>query len=166
MDDQTFLVNGVDGATGKLLPSLTRDQVAARARGGKLHPWILTSLTNWLKSLRTRGRGLAIGDATDLADSGWAVIFARDDPRAADIRLKLKALLDHRRAQAGRKYDIYYREISGELGYAPGESKQQFLSRLNVGPGAAQPQRLPYYLLLVGDPESIPYELQYQLDIE
>jgi hypothetical protein len=100
-------------------------------------------------------------DDTQLDQSGWAVIFPKGgDPR---VRENLKPLLDMRRAQAGK----LYREIGGDEGYNFGEDKNSFLERVGAATsGPVDPERLPYYLLLVGSPEEIPYRLQYQLDVQ
>src|SRR5207244_3017951 len=65
------------------------------------------------------------------------------------------------------RYAHYFQEFSGERGYHAGESKRAFLTSRGAAPsGAADPEALPYYLLLVGGPEAIPYPLQYQLDVQ
>jgi len=98
-------------------------------------------------------------DPNDLSQAGWGVIFA---PNAYQtVRPALGPLLDWRRQQSG---DLY-REFAGDDGYRAGESAGSFLSRHGIGLGRVAPERMPYYLLLVGSPEDIPYRFQQQLDL-
>lgn len=101
-------------------------------------------------------------DPIDLAQAGWGVIFPATID-AAPIREALSELLTWRQAQAGSRY----RECSGAQGYRLGESKVAFLRRQGAATsGPVDPDRFPYYLLLVGSPEEIPFRFQYQLDVQ
>jgi hypothetical protein len=107
-------------------------------------------------------------DPKKLAESGWAVVFPFDvDPEGALVEA-LRPLMDHRRKQAASIKEQRYKAILGKkLGYRPGESKEDFLERMGAGGGGAvDPDQFPYYVLLVGTPEQIPFEFQYQLDVQ
>jgi tetratricopeptide (TPR) repeat protein len=99
-----------------------------------------------------------------LSETGWGVIFARDsDPK---VRAALQELLDLRKGQSTAKDPRYYREFSKRTdSYQLGETARAFLERHGAGLGTLAPEAMPYYLLLVGSPEEIPYSFQYQLDV-
>lgn len=99
-------------------------------------------------------------DPEKLETSGWGVIF----PHGVDvaIRAALMPLLEHRRKVAGSVQAGLYRELI----YRPGESLYAFLERHGVGPGLADPEKMPYFLLIVGSPEEIPFDFQFELDVQ
>lgn len=104
-------------------------------------------------------------DLKDLASAGWGIVLACGDPLEKVILEALTPLLDLRRSQASGEKPNRYQEFTGDRGYLQGESKLDFLERLGIGPGPVDPDRLPYYILIVGSPEQIPYSFQYELDV-
>lgn len=101
--------------------------------------------------LRAPGRSI---DAGDLSEAGWAVVYpAGEGPRYEPL---LRDLLDLRREQAG--------ELYRRIDLIPNETCDYFLERLRANTGQADPDRLPYYVLLVGSPRQIPFEFQGLLD--
>ncbi|MDR5753002.1 MULTISPECIES: hypothetical protein [unclassified Caballeronia] len=100
-------------------------------------------------------------DGEDLAAAGWGVIFAAN--AGEDLRGALEPLLKVRKDQAGK----LYREYGGAQGYLPGDTMRAWLGRAPrlKGLGPVDPRRVPFYLLMVGDPEEIPFRFQYELDV-
>jgi hypothetical protein len=152
---------------------LIRDEAALRRAEGwaKAEPALVTAADRELIEASRAALNEARREAmrreqlgTNLADLGWGVVFPRGAP--ALVRDALAELLEHRRAEASAKREGRYRELSGSAGYQPGESAAQFLARHGVGSGPPNPDRVPTYLLLVGGPEEIPFEVQYDLDLQ
>jgi hypothetical protein len=166
MDTDFLVFNGIDGVTGDyLLPPMPPAELSRMAQGQPIDPQHLNEL-RWKYRQSTEGHyGVVEGvDPKDLAQAGWGVIFAYNAEPA--VRQALSELLSHRQKQAALQKENRYKEYSGADGYRPGETKQAFLARHGVGPGPVNPDRVPYYLLIVGDPEAIPYRFQYQLDVQ
>jgi hypothetical protein len=99
-------------------------------------------------------------DPRKLEETGWGVIFAFGaDPAVYEA---LSPLLKLRKSQAGN----LYKEFLGPDAYRHGESKNDFLRRHGAAPGPVDPNAVPYYLLIVADPDTIPFRFQYQLDVQ
>jgi len=122
----------------------------------------LTPLEN--EFLQRSRQGLATALAlvrANIDELGWGVLFADDDPLRDAIRRALGPLLDHRSSQTRARF------TRSEYSVKPGEKAQEFLKRHGaLARGVEDADRMPYYLLIVGDPERIPFEFQYALDAQ
>ena len=165
-EEQVFF-NGVNEETGSYwLPPISHKEFCEKAR---LAP-IDLELLRKLKS-RSEQYGIEAGDPwrlpvqgidpLDLSQAGWGVIFAQGlDP---EVESSLSALLDHRRESVDNGRTCYFKELK----YQPGEGKADFLRRYEAADsGPANPEAMPYFLLLVGDPLQIPYRFQYEMDVQ
>jgi hypothetical protein len=170
---QELNLNGIDASTGGPIDDfpVTTEIIAKVARGQRITPEDLKDAKIKNSLTEQTHFGVAEGiDISDLAQTGWGVIFPASLPQKSvdAIKAALKPLLDLRKKQASAVDAAFYKEFIGpELGYKNGESKNDFLKRFGRGPGAADPAAgVPYYLLIVGSPETIPYTFQYQLDVQ
>ena len=93
---------------------------------------------------------------TSPTQAGWGIIFHPDT--APDVRAALAPLVAHRRKQIG--------DLVKELDYLTHEQTRDWYRRHGVSPGGVDPAIVPYYLLLVGGPELIPFEFQYLLGVD
>jgi hypothetical protein len=96
-------------------------------------------------------------EPTDLSQAGWAVVFTPDTPD--EVRKGLQLLIDHRARQAPP-------DRCKVLTYTPGQTREQWLAQYRASGANVEPTRVPYHLLLVGHPGAIPFELQYELDVD
>jgi len=172
-EEDLLFFNGINGSTGDyLLPPMTPEQVSRIAQGEEFDPDQLQDIELKIREIQEPDFAPIEGvDPKNLAATGWGVIFpGSNDPskiqEVLKIREALSELLDHRKKQATQKHEHYYQEYIGPKGYRPGESKKNFLARQGVGPGPADPDKMPYYLLIVGDPVTIPYRFQSQLSVQ
>lgn len=167
-DEPLLWFNGLDGRRGTyLLPPVPPRHLADLACGATVDLARLRELQDWVARGEGKARrGLKEGlDPGRLDEAGWGVIFP-GSADAAPLREALAPLFELRRAQAGKRQERFYREFVGDDGYREGETKVAFLARHGASPGPADPEKVPYYLLLVGDPEAIPFSFQYQLDVQ
>ncbi|MEO8449266.1 MAG: C25 family cysteine peptidase, partial [Gemmatimonadota bacterium] len=154
--------NGVSPEGAYLVPPVSAHLLAMLAQGEPLDPAMLKTLQHAFESKSAPTFG-ATADWSNLAASGWGILFsAEDQDRVAALKDALAPLLARRKAQAGARYY----ELEKEKAYRKGESKDAFLKRFKLGPGPVDPEKLPYYLLIVADPRKIPFRFQYQLDVQ
>lgn len=149
-----LVFNGIDAVTGAYLtPPMTLQRLVNEATGESLDEGHTAELSG------VGGAHLGVAEDPRRLDLvGWAVITTENDPGATVALQRLRPLLDLRREAAG---DLYR-----EFVYKAGESKSQFLARYNKGAGPVSPEKVPYYLLIVGSPEAIPFSFQYALDVQ
>src|SRR5436305_1810864 len=153
------VVNGINALTGEyLVPPMTLAEAAARARGTPPP----AEQAGWLRKLvqRLAGRFFALPldvEPTDLSQAGWAVVFTPDTPAA--VRKGLQPLIDHRSRQAPPdRFKV--------LEYRPGETREGWLGKYGAHGADVVPTQVPYYVLLVGGPETVPFDFQFLLDID
>jgi hypothetical protein len=161
MTGEPLRFNGIDGSTGRYLQEAASvEQLARRILDKRIHNTERGEL-QFRKLSDEPDFGVVFGcDPEILSEAGWGLVAAADtDP---DVLAALTPLCELRRQQAGERF----RAFTGSDAYLCHETKQEFLARFGMGPSSANPDKVPYYLLLVGDPDTIPYHFQYQLDIQ
>jgi len=160
-----FVFNGINGADGEyLLTAESEEELLERIA----IPSAQDAAEAKHRAKRARDAVAAPRDGVDprnLAQAGWGLVLAQDS-EADGIAEALAPLLEHRRAQASQLEERRYRGYRGVDGYGAGESGRDFLRRHGVGAGAADPDVMPYYLLVAGSPESIPWDVQYRIDVQ
>ncbi len=158
MNDRRIYVNGINALTGEyLVPPLTAADAAALARGKPPPPaehvgllrTVLTMIKNKFFALPSDVK------AEDPAQAGWAVVFTPDTPDS--VRKGMRPLLDLRAKQIPPdRYKV--------LEYK-GESREDWLGKYGAHGADVEPTCVPYYVLLVGGPDAIPFDFQFLLDI-
>lgn len=102
----------------------------------------------------------------DLSQTGWGLVFPAAMPqnRVKDILEALDPLIQQRKKLTGENL---FRVLSGpDEGVRPDDTAEAYLRRFKLSPGAKILTKVPGYLVLVGDPDEIPFRVQYQLDVD
>jgi hypothetical protein len=138
--------NGIDAESGTpTIPAMTpeqlRDRLYAAFDAGRLAP-------------PSAGVHLGLGEGCDperLCDAGWALVHHADDVAAADAVEELRQLRSADGVAARR------------LDYRTGEGVLSWLRRHGAQPGIVRAEGVPYYLLIVGVPEHVPFSFVQEL---
>ncbi|MEJ2735089.1 MAG: hypothetical protein P8189_16245 [Anaerolineae bacterium] len=159
MSEEKVWIIGINGVTGEyLVPPVEQAKIGAVVRGEVGDP----DLVRWLRRIwgviSRPHLGLPMDvDPADVGQAGWAIVFHEDE--AAAVKDALEPLIAHRRAQIGQ-------EKVKVLDYRSSDTWRAWLARNGIAPGTVDPAKVPYYVLLVGDPTQIPYRFQHLLDVE
>jgi hypothetical protein len=158
MSDDLIYANGINGLSGEyLVRPLQSAQLAARAKELPEDPEVSQQLEHVWEAISEPTWGLPFNlHPENVSEAGWAVVFRSDESDA--VKDALAPLIEHRRRADGGQVKV--------LDYLPGEGWSQWLRRHGTAPGNVDPEKVPYYVLLVGSPDRIPFAFQYLLDVE
>lgn len=152
-------LNGINGTTGYyLVPPLDTHKADALIKGNPMDP----DLARWLGRIWRVSSQPNLGlpmdiNAADVSKAGWGIVFHRDeDPTVKDALL---TLIEHRRGRVEK-------DRVKVLEFRKDEGRAQWLARHDISAGTVEPWKVPYYLLLVGSPEKIPFDFGHQLSVE
>jgi hypothetical protein len=159
LEEQPVYLNGVDALTGDpLWDPLSPEQVVVRAMAEfEAAP---RALRDEIKNLSDRKLqadfGMDVDHLDDPAEALWGVVLPAEGH--ASLRQALQPLISHRATQLGHQPKVF--EV------APDTSAVQFLRDNGVERGLGVVEKVPYYLLIAGDPRLISFRFQMELNTE
>jgi hypothetical protein len=150
-------INGINAQTGQyLVEPMTPKQLMPFITGEEDN-----SVINWLRNRQRMITTFQLGldyDWTDVTAVGWGLVFRQGE--IEEVKKALEPLYQHRLGQVKSK------DLVRKMEYHPGESWKAFLGHYGIAPGSKDPEKIPFYMLLVGSPEYIPFEFGNKLDVE
>jgi hypothetical protein len=157
--DDLIAFNGIDGATGDYLLRPLKESDASQI--AKDFPQDKT-MVNAISSAKRQTEVEHLGGAFDLnlddvTMAGWAVVFHQNEDQA--VKDALAPLVEHRKKQIGDD------TIVKVLDYREGEQVIPWLARQKIRFGVVEPEKVPYYVLIVGGPDRIPFAFGQALDV-
>jgi hypothetical protein len=159
-DDSRLHVNGIDALTGlPSVPPITEEDAARRAVGGSPPAEDVGVLRRLWDTLKRPFKGLPDDiTPTDVTTAGWGVVIPSGT--SDDVRHSIERLVAHRREHTRVPTDR-----CKVFEYTPGKTLGDWLRGLEAHLADVEPTRLPYYIALIGGPESISFEFQALLDM-
>jgi hypothetical protein len=159
-DEDKLVLNGINAVDGQYLTlPMEYGDAAQMIKGDVPDKAEVAWLRRVWRVISQPHLGLPIDvDPTLVRQAGWAIVFHKDEDAA--VRIALEPMIAHRRNQIGDTSKVKILE------YRSNESRAQWLARYGTGAGSVEPQKVPYYVLLVGGPERIPFSFCHQLAVE
>jgi hypothetical protein len=159
-EEQKIHFNGISGVTGNyLLEPMEIEKAAALARNKDKDTFAVNWLKNMGKALGQPHLGLPFFvDPSDVGQAGWAIVFHQEE--TDEIKNALQPLITHR---AKTVTDANKLKV---LDYQSGEDWSSWLARHGVSAGNIDPKKIPFYILIIGSPELIPFSFGHLLDVE
>ena len=163
-DNQENLIvfNGINGADGSYGFKPISGAELAQVILGESGPENLSQLKFKVNNAQDHFGVRSDVEPDDLSQAGWGIIFPANID-SEPLEDALRELIDHRKSQMD---ESLFHIFSKEFGYFPGDAASDFLERNGGRLGPANPEKIPYYLLIVGSPEQIPFEFQYGMDVD
>ena len=158
--DRKVYLNGIHGVTGQyLVPPMEVQKAARLARKKDQDALTIT----WLKAVRHQlkphwGLPFYVVNPADVRQTGWGIVFHSEE--SEEVKKSLQRLIDHRATQIADPDKLKILE------YKTDEHWADWLARHEVSAGNVQPKKIPFYLLLIGSPDLIPFSFGYLLDVE
>ncbi len=150
--------SGLDAVTGDRLINAFLLAEAARTIQAEVQDRFLVELLRRMHRARTQPT-LSLPDGisgVEIERAGWALVVHAEEP--AEVRAALAPLIEHRRQAGGPVAVLEVRE---------GEDWREWLARHGVAAGDRLiPEKVPYFLLLVGSPRRVSFELQRALQVQ
>lgn len=165
--DNLVTVNGINGATGDyLVQPFSIDAAAQMLANSPPDPEQadkdkIISLIQQKTQQKTFGLPDFV-EPEDFDETGWAIVFHKDeDPK---VKAAMKRLFDHRVKMVREEFGADDAEkIVLWIEDYKGETAREWLIKHKADFGTVKPTCMPYYILLVGNPERIPFKFGHWL---
>jgi hypothetical protein len=150
----------INALTGAATPPLQLADLEANLKD-------LPGATQRIANSTHLGTDYSVDDPNDLTQAGWGIIFASDADPA--IKTQLQPLIDlrSRQVQDPKLFGIFDGPTNG--GVLPGQTADSWAQQRGVSLTApVDPYQggVPFYLLIVGSPDRIPFEFQALLKMQ